>query len=278
MTTKIQRQQRKNKRKLHLCIIFPDINNFTAEMEYNVKVLNQVKDFEIVAQFIHAGEFSHRHTPDKADKIQCYQRNRYLKAVPDGEWLIILDTDEIIFGALDQLVDVIDIADENDLDWIGISEVRPDMHTSIRPRIIKKREGMLYGSVPNSIGVMYKHDVIGYEGRNYIDVSRKDRCLYYANVAFFHNKNAPKLDVYPDGRVVKMPENMVKTYENNGTCDDGECPHDDDCKHGMNCTCPCITRRWVESRTAYKCVCGKMAYPSDPDFEHHDIHMTLEVS
>lgn len=159
---------------------------------------------------VKAGYFSHRHKKKVPDREQCIIRQKYLDEVPDGEWLLVLDNDEMLFGALDRIPDLIMMAEANNIEWIGINELLPDGQFYVRPRLMKKKEGMKYGTVPNEKGVMHKHDMIGYEGRNYIDMKNKDNSWLCDFIGFFHYKNGFALELYPEDTTINMPENMIK--------------------------------------------------------------------
>lgn len=193
---------------MNLGIIFP--KKLSPQNQATIHLLNNAKDIDLKIHAIKAGEFSHRHKRDVADKRQCELRQEYIDLTPVGEWILVLDTDEMLFGSLDRLADLLRLANENDVDWIGISELLPDWQLKIRPRLIRKREGLQYGGVPNDLGVMHKHDVIAYEGRNYIDLKKTDSSWICDFLGFFHYKNGVEMRLYPQDNVVDMPENMIR--------------------------------------------------------------------
>lgn len=166
--------------------------------------------------WIKAGIFSHRHAKDKPDPEQILIRQLYLNQVPVGEWLLVLDSDEIILGGLEMIAPVLDLANKAEannerVDVICISEILPDMTIINRPRFIKKREGLKYGG-PNQ-----KHDYIEYCEVCYSNPEVKESETHYdcvksnyinpkvdnpymwtmEGVFFWHNKNGA-LKIYRD--------------------------------------------------------------------------------
>lgn len=212
-----------NKRDLYLGIIYPG-GRYSWQMIATLAAFKYMAEdtLNVIPIIIEAGKFSHRHQKDKADKYQCQMRQKYLDAVPDGEWLFVLDSDEIIFGALDNISRVLDLMDANDIDFAMIPAEQSDGHLSLHPRLIKKREGLIYGGIPNEKGVMWKHDHIRYDpiiryddteprrSINYIDVHDEDRSYTLNFLKYFHYKNGNLIHVYPRDNIVKVPKNFIE--------------------------------------------------------------------
>lgn len=74
---------------------------------------------------------------------QIYKRNIYVNQVPDGDWMLIIDGDEIPFGNLRYLRRIVEAYDDNGIEHVSIK--RDDLTESkYHPRLIKKKEGMQY--------------------------------------------------------------------------------------------------------------------------------------
>jgi hypothetical protein len=183
-------------------------------MDANIRLLREAKGIDCTFNVVKAGEFSHRHKRNVQDKHQCMLRQHYVDMVPDGEWFMVLDSDELIFGALDRIGDVLNWANaqKDIVQWMGISEALPDWTTTIRPRIIKKVKGLVYGGIPNHEGIKHKHDVIAHmpSGKNWIDIANKTNSWIIDFLGFFHYKNGIELELYSKDRVIEMPPNMIK--------------------------------------------------------------------
>jgi hypothetical protein len=85
-----------------ICTIYED--EPTVEMEFNSAKL---RDF-VKPMWIKAGKFTkgvkHMNIED-TDEVRM--RNIYLEQVPENDWLLILDSDEIVFGALELLPQIV---------------------------------------------------------------------------------------------------------------------------------------------------------------------------
>lgn len=197
-------------------------------MQFTLEQLQIATGIEVIPVWVKAGVFSHRHPKDKADPIQIQRRQEYLDRVPNGEWLLVMDSDEILLGGLGMIAQVLEWAnnpaeyyiDQDRVDVICISEILPDLTIVNRPRFIKKREGLKYGG-PNN-----KHDYIEYNDPNHqhglIERPFEEHCqmclgqINYINpkidnpymwtmegVFFWHNKNGA-LKIYKDDEGQEM--------------------------------------------------------------------------
>lgn len=210
----------KQKIKLYLCGIHPN-KELSWEMRYNIAKLREAKGLELIVNLIAAGKFSHRLSRLKKDKLQCEMRDTYLQSVPDGEWLIVLDQDEILLGSYDRIAQVLTLVNSmtEDFNFISIWELKTDGDLKMRPRFIKKRSGISY------ISDVMKHDWIGYHNEevcdayylygwgdmygckenrcggdmNYIEVRKKykldDKYIAAEFLTFFHNKNGAFIQI-----------------------------------------------------------------------------------
>ncbi len=197
----------------------------SEEMDFVKHKLSKIKDLEPHFIWVKAGEFSHRHLKDVPDPEQIKHRNVYLDKVPDGEWLLVLDADELLFGALTNIPIILRILNANpSIDYCLLSELLPNGELKLRPRLIRKREGLIYG------GPDKKHDYIEYTNHqgydecpdycdictaehtyNYIDVNAESRSWILDFLGFFHYKNGWAMELYSDDGEVKfeLPPNMV---------------------------------------------------------------------
>ena len=197
-------------------------------MGYNIENLIATTGINPIMVWIKAGLFSHRHPRDKADPEQCKVRQQYLDKVPDGEWLLVLDSDETLLGGLEMIAPVLEMANISEangdrVDVISISEFLPDLTILNRPRFIKKREGLKYG------GPDMKHDYITYcEDRLHGDQPPCEGCINYINpkatnqymwtmegIFFWHNKNGPIKMYHTDGADMKA-FNLVSVKHKQG--------------------------------------------------------------
>lgn len=202
-TTTLKRPTLTKKIKLYVCILYPG-GEWTPQMTYNAHMFHNVPNLDIEVLLVEGNRFSHRHPRHVSDPDQCMLRNQYLDSVPNGEWLIVLDSDEAIFGALDRLPDMLFMMNEQSdtVQYAGITELLPDGTLKIRPRIIKKVEGLKYG------GPKVKHDWIDYEGENWIDVNNTEAGWILSFLGFFHQKNGIEINLYPKKHVVEIPDNL----------------------------------------------------------------------
>lgn len=192
-------------------------------MQFTLEQLQIATGIEVIPVWVKAGVFSHRHPKDKADPIQIQRRQEYLDRVPNGEWLLVMDSDEILLGGLGMIAQVLEWAnnpaeyyiDQLRVDVICISEILPDLTIVNRPRFIKKVEGLKYG------GPDMKHDYIEYhehlpspQGRctddcganitNYINPKIDNPYMWtMEGVFFWHNKNGA-LKIYKDDEGQEM--------------------------------------------------------------------------
>ena len=144
-------------------------------MQINDAKLRECPWLNVHNIWVKAGIFSHRHPKDKPDPIQIERRQSYLDQVPDGEWLLVLDSDEEVFGGKGLFIipQVLELANAYEaqghrVDVICISEILPDFTVINRPRLIRKREGLKYG------GPDQKHDYIAYCNHDWLHEMNDD--------------------------------------------------------------------------------------------------------
>lgn len=159
-----------------ICTIYPD--EPTPEMKYNKEKLNDMA----TPLWIKVGKFV-KGVGDKnvEDTEEIINRNKYLDKVPNDDWLLILDADEIVFGTIELIPQIVRQLTEKGSLSAYIAEYRADARVLYRPRLVQKKEGMKY---------THKHDCILYEGRNVIQDEVRD---YIECVGFLHNKSAKYL-------------------------------------------------------------------------------------
>lgn len=223
--------------KLYICTIFPGMEDdngktiISEEMNFIRHKLSKIKDLEPHFIWIKAGMFSHRHLKHVPDPDQIKHRNVYLDKVPNGEWLLVLDSDELLFGALTNIPVILRILNVNPhIDYAMISELLPNGELKLRPRLIRKREGLKYG------GPLEKHDYIEHCGcyvmgnfpceeygvehtyYNYIDVKAEKRSWLLDFLGFFHYKNGWAMELYSNDDQIRfeIPSNMVTLERDTG--------------------------------------------------------------
>lgn len=123
----------------------------TLQSEFNFNILshyylNLFANYQIGLKF-HKGS----NDPMSQDLEQVVARNTYLDNVSTDEFLIILDDDEVLCGSLNILGDCLQAMLDNDMYTGFINEILPDGKLKPRPRILRKKEGMMY---------FFKHDMI----------------------------------------------------------------------------------------------------------------------
>ena len=203
---------------LYLCTVYP--REYTPEMKFNYEKLQSVPNLNLHFLGVEAGYFSHRHPKGVPDPVQIKWRDEYLKNVPVGSWLLVLDSDETIGGAVERIPDILYLMQENDVDYGAIAEIRSDLELKIRPRFIyKRRENMSYG------GPTQRHDVIwtchcqtyhNYDsndvclnGYNFIDVEAKERSWILDFLYFNHFKSGFGMSIFGLNDKHKIPENLA---------------------------------------------------------------------
>jgi len=214
-----KQKKKSQKRNLYLCVLQPT-NKPSIETNYNYDMLDRDSGLNIIPIIVIGGDFSHRHNKQTMDRKQCELRQKYLDAVPINEWLLIMDSDETLFGDFNKLGDILDLLDKNDKNFGMICEYLPDGKVLGRPRLLKKREGLIYGGIPNKEGTMWKHDIIAYlkpndnnkwwKPVNYIDVDDSDNFAFIQLFAFFHNKSGWAMDVFGAVKEDEKPSNLLE--------------------------------------------------------------------
>lgn len=202
-------------RNLYVCTVYPFYP--TEEMMFSLNVLDRVEGLNVIPIWVRAGQFSHRHPRSKPDPVQIQWRQQYLDAVPDGEWLLILDSDELIYGAIGRIPAWLDtlegeyvtnLMDEADECLVAVvTEIKPNFELLKRPRLIRKREGMQYGKHTQ------KHDEIDYLGKNILGKEYKDYATL-DHLSFLHYKNGRHMTLYSDKlRTEEEEEVRITSFE-----------------------------------------------------------------
>lgn len=117
-----------------------------------------------------------------SDTEEVFHRNRYLNCIPPESWFLVLDSDELIIGALDLIPGFLEDLDSKNILTAGILEMRPDLKIIFRPRLIKKKAGMQY---------VKKHDCIMYKDQNILSSVQ----AVISAFGFFHYKSEGKFTV-----------------------------------------------------------------------------------
>lgn len=165
--------------KLYLCTLYEE--KISPETKFNILKLNECDNIEVVPLLIKCGKFQKgvkdRNTPDREE---VYWRNQYLRRVPHNEFLLILDSDEIIFGYLKEGLNyILNEMIRDDRIVANIHEIRPDGESRVRPRIIRKKKGMEYKG---------KHDEIMYRKKSIL--YNKDTAIRVDFLKFLHYKTS----------------------------------------------------------------------------------------
>jgi hypothetical protein len=188
----------KTKRKLYILTLTKKV---TLEMNVSYSLISGRTPFEPVATYQYA-EFEKVTPPrtEKDDEAQIKYRNRLLDLVPDGEFMLILDSDEIIGGDLTKLEKGLDFMEKGKHLVANIIECNAIGEQPLRPRLIIKKEGMEYKN---------RHDQIWYKGKNIL-LSMLD--FYF--IQFMHYKEYPiefAIAKVPDGKERFDVPKQVKT-------------------------------------------------------------------
>lgn len=138
-------------------------------MKFNSEILLEIPNLIVKNIWIKAGYFPHRLKREEKDTMQCKIRQIYLDKVPKGEWILVVDSDEILGGAIQYIPHLLHIMDHNGID-VGLTRVREiddatQKYQRYHPQLFKNKEGLRYGG-PNE-----KHDYIEYRDHKYCIVS-----------------------------------------------------------------------------------------------------------
>ncbi len=204
---------------LYLCSIYPD--KPSKYMIATLTFLQDVKNMHIIPIWVDAGLFPHRLSREMKDQLQCEYRQMYIERVPEGEWMLVMDSDEVLFGSIwsipDTLIMANSVESHKQPEFMSIWEMRSDVQFKSRPRLIKKKEGITF------ITPTMKHDYIGIVEpkvndvglwRNYIEVQDP----IYENswtldfLTFAHYKRGMGLSLVSDGLLQfdKLPMNFKR--------------------------------------------------------------------
>lgn len=189
-------------------------------MRLSYEKLQEVEGLNVIKVWVQAGTFSHRHTRSQPDPIQIEWRQMYVNSVPNNEWFLILDSDELIFGSLAGIPGWIrtleskmmreDIFEGDEPLVATLTEILPNMVLKQRPRLIKKKAGMEYGFETQKHDELYyctKHRDMAADplvgcptycvyGINLLGPKMKAATLDH--LAFLHYKNGSALTLYSD--------------------------------------------------------------------------------
>lgn len=126
-------------------------------MKATYKYLKDSQFLEVYPIYVNSGEFTkgNTNTPE-SDFDEIFWRQEYLDLVPDNEWFLIMDSDEMLFGDLRLFVKAVEILNRQDVKCGVIKEIRANFDENWRPRVIKKESGDMY---------LHKHDTI-FNGRH----------------------------------------------------------------------------------------------------------------
>lgn len=153
---------------LNVCTIYPEkISIYTKlnEILLNTLIGDKVK---LVYRYIKAGFFK-KGTGD--DSYQIIQRNKYMQDIPIGEFLIVLDSDNQISGAIELIPDLLTMMKSTDIQVAHVTEVRPDLKMFSRPLIMYKNEELYYHT---------KHDeILNVAGENIVHIDYPKRIKAY---------------------------------------------------------------------------------------------------
>ncbi len=214
---------------LYICTIYPDIP--TPMMTFTLRILQDfVTKLHVLPIWVRAGKFSHRLLRKEKDTLQCKIRQMYVDRVPDGEWFLVMDSDEVLFGSIWSIYETLTMANtvesHKQPEFMSIWEMRSDVKFKARPRLIKKKEGISY------ISDVMKHDYIGItdkyassgieiEGelvttditRNYIEVQDPiwENSWTLDFLVFAHYKEGIGLELISDG--ILEFEDLPKNYK-----------------------------------------------------------------
>lgn len=161
---------------LWICTLYED--EPTPEMIFT---LSKAKDFAF-PMWIRAGKFTKGVKDlDVIDVEEVEQRNEYLLSprIKLKDWILVLDSDEILFGAVELIPQLLRQLEEKGSISAFIAEYRADARILYRSRLIQKREGMKYE---------IKHDRIIYQGENIL-ISENIRDFIEC-IGFMHYRKA----------------------------------------------------------------------------------------
>lgn len=165
--------------KLFLCTLHP-LGGDTPEMRFTRCKLENT--FELTPIYVEGNFTKGVFNPEIKDTEEVNQRNKYLQQVPDGEWMWIIDSDEIPIGCVDALPEILEDLDNKSIIAGSIVELRGDWKLMFRPRIIKKQPGMRY---------IFKHYWICVNGQRIADM---DHALIPA-LGFLHYNSRADIDI-----------------------------------------------------------------------------------
>lgn len=131
---------------LYMCTIYPI--KPSKYMIATLTFLQDVKNMHIIPIWVDAGLFPHRLSREMKDQLQCEYRQMYVERVPEGEWMLVVDSDEVLFGSIwsipDTLIMANNVESHKQPEFMSIWEMRSDVQFKSRPRLIKKKEGITY--------------------------------------------------------------------------------------------------------------------------------------
>lgn len=236
-TKNLKRLKRKIKtQRLNVCMIYPG-GDYSPHMLFTLRVMTSIPFLEVKFRIVKAGKFPHRLSRVEKNTIQCERRQKYIDAVPNGEWLLIVDSDEIVGGALNTIPYLIAIAEHNNVDVMALRAVEIDSTTeasrSYYPRLMKKQPNLIYGGPLeqhdviwncNSIIHKYSKDVLNYGGNshyyngtcdcgyNYIEVGNDDMMLLDL-VFFVHYKYSRRMQFTVATEGINFPEEVLFQHD-----------------------------------------------------------------
>lgn len=169
------------KKELWVLTLYPD----KPTLEMKVSSIKLREFFNIRRLWYEAGIFPKGDSPKHIDL-----RGKLLANVPNDHWLIILDSDELLFGDFKHLEQMMEIMEKQNYYVANILEIRSSLDMLLRPRLIFKKEGMHYRK---------KHDEIYYKDKNIL--SSQNIRISLQNIGFLHYK-------FPDhltARLIRQP-------------------------------------------------------------------------
>lgn len=171
---------------LWVCTLYKSDIDRSIYMQMNIDVLEYYLDnTKVVPMFVKAGVFEKGSPDDLPDDEEVKWRNQYLHHVPDGDFLLILDTDEQLCGVVGMIEDCMTKMVLDDVVTCFVAEVLPYQIKS-RPRLLRKMPGMIYER---------KHDVIMWAGRNVLDPYMADCLKIEAHAIQFSHHVTDRVDV-----------------------------------------------------------------------------------
>lgn len=209
-----------NRLHLYICTLFPDVDAIPWQVKTNMDMFKEVgklnDTFHPVFIWVEGGYFTHRHTRTEQDEIQCRLRQKYIDTVPDGEWMFVIDADEVVLGSpysvpvtlymWNQISPTSPQGKTRVMNFACCWEMRADIKFKQRPRFIKKKRGISY------VSEVMKHDYIKDGDSNYIEVQRpvNEEFLTMDYLAFAHYKQGEMLSFVSDGLLEfdQLPENF----------------------------------------------------------------------